>query len=129
MSRAFSSIVSGLLFVAALVAAPSQAYAQRAVLTVPRVAVVERGPRLSRLEHRDVWNDRGARIGTIADFVVDRDYAVFAILQVGAFLEVDAHLVAVPFKILVIDEGGRGIVLPGATREALRNYPEFKFRG
>jgi hypothetical protein len=35
----------------------------------------------------------------------------------------------VPFKILVIDEGGRGIVLPGATREALRNYPEFKFRG
>jgi sporulation protein YlmC with PRC-barrel domain len=129
MSRGLTWIVPGLLFIAALVAAPSPACAQQAVLTAPQVAVVERGPRLSRLEHRDVWNDRGARIGTIADFVVDRDGALFAILQVGRFLEVGAYLVAVPFEKLVVDERGRNIVLPGATRDALRNYPELRFRG
>jgi hypothetical protein len=28
---------------------------------------------------------------------------------------------------LKIDEAGRKIVLPGATRDALKNFPEFRF--
>ena len=127
MNRALSAITSGLLFLAALVAAPSPAYAQRAVLEAPKKAVVTKGPRLSTLRHRYVWNHRGERIGTIADFTISNEDRLFAVLQVGGFLGVGGYLVAVPFKILVVNEAGRKILLAGATREALQNFPEFRF--
>jgi hypothetical protein len=75
-----------------------------------------------------VFNERKERIGTIADFVLVRDLAPAAILQVGGFLEMGSHFVAVPFKSFMIENSGRRIMLPGATREALRSFPEFKFR-
>jgi hypothetical protein len=117
------------VFVAAVVAARSPGYAGQAVLVTPRVAVVAKGPRISRLQNRSVWNDRGQLIGEIANFVVDHDDRLFAVVQVGGFLDVARYLVAVPFKIFVVDQSRRKILLPGATREALRNYPEFTFAG
>jgi hypothetical protein len=52
---------------------------------------------------------------------------LFAILQVGGFLGMGGHLVAVPYDSLVIDEEGRAIRLPGASREELKKLPEIKF--
>jgi hypothetical protein len=49
-------------------------------------------------------------------------------LQVGGFLGVGGHLVVVPYDSLVIDDSGRKITLPGATKDELKklsgyNYP------
>src|ERR1700687_3125470 len=85
------------------------------------------GYRTSRLEGSMVFNDQRQRIGTIVDFVIVRDLPPAAIVEVVGFLGLGGHLVAVPFKSFVLDEAGRKMTLPGATREALRNFPEFRF--
>jgi hypothetical protein len=111
---------------ALLGAAP--AFAQQAVLVSANVATFESGYRTGWMQGSKVFNERKDRIGTIADFVLVRDLPPAAILQVGAFLEMGSHFVAVPFKNFVIENAGRRIVLPGATRQALKDFPEFKFR-
>jgi hypothetical protein len=110
-----------------LIAVSSPAFPQWAELRSANVAEVGKGYRTSRLEGREVWNDRKERIGTIADFVIGRDYALFAVLEVGGFLGLGAHLVAVPVKTLVFDEAQRRVLLPGATQKALKSVPEFRF--
>jgi sporulation protein YlmC with PRC-barrel domain len=126
LAKAVSTIVSWLVFFATLVAAPSPADAQQPVLWM---AVMAKSPRLSQLQNRSVWNDKGQRVGAIADFIVNNDYALFAVLQIGGFLAVGGYLVAVPFKIFVVNEAGQKIVLPGATREAMQICPECRFDG
>jgi PRC-barrel domain protein len=91
------------------------------------LAEVRDGIRINWLTGHAVINDQNEKIGTISEFVVGRDFAVFAILQTGEFLALDTYLVAVPFKTLVIDKQQSRIRLPGATRKALRNFPEFRF--
>jgi hypothetical protein len=49
----------------------------------------------------------------------------FAIIGVGGFLGVGTHDVAVPMS--HIREEGNKLVLPGATREALKAMPEFQY--
>jgi hypothetical protein len=38
-------------------------------------------------------------------------------------------MVAVPFQSLVLEDNGTKIKLPGATQEALKTLPEFKYAG
>jgi hypothetical protein len=101
--------------------------AQLEELRSANVAEVGKGLRLSRLHGSKVFNDQHEQIGTVFDFVVGQDYALFAVLEVGGFLGLGAHLVAVPLKTLVFDDLGRSFLLPGATRKALRGFPEFRF--
>jgi hypothetical protein len=97
-------------------------------LTSANLVDLSGGYRTTRLEGSGVVNDRQQRIGTIVDFIVLRGLPPAAILEVGGFLGIGDHLVAVPFESFVLDVMGHKITLPGATREALRNFPEFKFR-
>jgi hypothetical protein len=90
-------------------------------------AEVKGGTRISWLRGHSVINDQNEMIGTVTEFVVNRDFALFGILQVGNFVGLDTHLVAVPFRTLVIDNETMRIRLPGATRRALRNFPQFHF--
>jgi hypothetical protein len=90
------------------------------------VAQVKKGYRSGWLLGHSVINDQNERIGTIADLVLGQDYALFAVLEVGGFLGLGGHLVAVPVRALLFEDDGRKVVLPGATRKALRNFPEFK---
>jgi hypothetical protein len=122
--RIFASAMLGAAFLIAL-AAP--AHAQQAVLTSADVATFENGYRTGFMQGSKVFNERKERIGTIADFVLVRDLAPAAILQVGGFLDMGSLFVAVPFNSFVIEKSGRKIVLPGATRDALMSFPEFKF--
>jgi hypothetical protein len=48
-------------------------------------------------------------------------------LQVGGFLGIGSRLVAVPYQALQISEAPTKILLPGASKEALKNLPEFKY--
>jgi hypothetical protein len=103
--------------------------AQQEVLVSANVAEVGKGYRTSEVRGRVVWNDRNELIGTIPEVVIGHDDVPFAILEVGGFLGLGTHMVAVPFKALKIDDASRKIALPGATRRALRNFPEFRFPG
>src|SRR5262249_6045319 len=75
---------------------------------------------------KDVYNPNGEKIGSITDLIVAPNRSVsYAIVGVGGFLGMRKHDVAVPvsqFK----EEGGK-IVLPGATKDALKAAPEFEY--
>lgn len=107
MRVARNACTSALVIATVLVAAESwMSFAQEEVLVSANVAEVQRGYRTSKLWGRTVWNDRNERIGRIPDVVIGQDDVPFVILEVGGFLGLGAH---------------------GATRDALKNFPEFRF--
>jgi len=75
---------------------------------------------------KSVYNDAGDKIGEIEDLIVTPDRAIsYAIIGVGGFLGMGKHDVAVSVARL---KGSNGkIVLPGATKEALKATPEFEY--
>jgi hypothetical protein len=113
---------------AILVAVPQRpALPQGAVqLVVVDVTAVAAGFRASKLIGSTVNNDKNDKIGSIDDLVVGRDKVLFAILQVGGFLGLGGHLVAVPYSSLVLGDGT--VQLPGASKDALKALPEFKYK-
>jgi len=115
--------------VVVIAAGSSPAHSQAVELIVVDVAAVATGYRTSKLMGSNVVDDKDERIGTIDDIIIGRDRVLFAVLQVGGFLGLGGHLVAVPYQSLVLDDTGGKIVLPGATHEALKKLPEFKHRG
>ena len=91
------------------------------------VARVALGQRASKLVGASVVNSADERIGTIDDLVVNpQDKVTYAILSVGGFLGIGSKLVAVPFEQLRTVKEER-LMLPGATKDALKNLPEFKY--
>jgi sporulation protein YlmC with PRC-barrel domain len=96
-------------------------------LVVVDIHAVADGYRASKLIGSSVVNDQNEKIGTIEDIIIGRDRVLFAVLQVGGFLHLGGHRVAVPYQSLVLDESGSKIKLPGATQEALKKLPEFKY--
>jgi hypothetical protein len=113
----------------ATVFAPRPVHSQPAAvgLAVVDVAVVGKGYRVSKLTGRPVVNQNNERIGEIDDFIIGRDRVLFTILQVGGFLGIGSHLVAVPYQALVLDDTGSKITLPGATKEELKRLAQFKY--
>jgi sporulation protein YlmC with PRC-barrel domain len=91
------------------------------------VVDVAKGMRTDDLKGKPVLNEKNERIGTIDDFIIGNDRVLFAILQVGGILGINSHFVAVPYQSLRINEVPTKIVLPGASKEALKNLPEFKY--
>jgi len=120
-------------YAAALVAAmlgssaPLPVLSQGVQLVVVDVHAVADGYRASKLIGSSIVNDQNEKIGTIEDIIIGRDRVLFAVLQVGGFLHLGGHRVAVPYQSLVLDESGSKIKLPGATQEALKKLPEFKY--
>jgi hypothetical protein len=53
---------------------------------------------------------------------------VFAVIQVGGFLDRNSNSVAVPVGSLELADAGRKIVMRGASRDALEKLPVFAFR-
>ena len=94
------------------------------------VDVVAKGYRASRLIGSSVTNDKNERIGAIDDLVIDKDkkQPTYAVLQVGGFLSLGGHLVAIQFDQLKINEDGTKIELPGANRQALESLNEFHYK-
>lgn len=75
---------------------------------------------------KSVFNDKNQRIGAIDDIIVAPDKAVsYAIIGAGGFLGVARHDVAIPVSQLKLQDGK--FVLPGATKEALKEAPEFEY--
>jgi sporulation protein YlmC with PRC-barrel domain len=73
-----------------------------------------------------IYNDQSERIGDVDDIIIAPDKAVsYAIINAGGFLHVTKHDVAVPVSQLKLVEGK--LVLAGATRDALKDTPEFEY--
>jgi sporulation protein YlmC with PRC-barrel domain len=84
------------------------------------------GYRASKLVGASVYNDNSQRIGKIGDIIVKPDGTVsFAIVDVGGFLGMGKHHVAIPVGQFTAVKPH--IVLPGATKEALKALPTFEY--
>jgi sporulation protein YlmC with PRC-barrel domain len=121
----FSALATAIL----ACSAPLAVFSQGVQLVVVDVHAVEEGYRASKLIGGNVVNDQNEKIGTIEDIIIGRDWVLCAVLQVGDVLHLDGHTVSVPFQSLVLDEFGSKIKLPGASQEALKKLPEFKYAG
>ena len=108
---------------------PMPVLSQGIQLVVVDVHEVAEGYRASKLIGSGVVNDQNEKIGTVEDIIIGKDKVLIAVLQVGGFLHIGGRMVAVPFQSLVLEDNGAKIKLPGATQEALKKLPEFKYAG
>lgn len=75
---------------------------------------------------KKVLGEDGKVVGSIGDLIVAPENMVsYVILDVGGFLGVGRHVIAVPVTQLQIV--GDKIVLPGATKDALKALPQFEY--
>jgi sporulation protein YlmC with PRC-barrel domain len=112
----------------AVVLAAGPALTQAAVALVKvDLSVVAKGYRMSKIIGSNVTNDKDEKIGTIDDVIADKKQVSFAVLQVGGFLGMGGHLVVVPYESLTIDDTGKKIVLPGASKDELKKLNEYKY--
>lgn len=121
--------MTAMLGVFLLITTPRFALSQGIELVKVEVALVDRGYRISKVMGQTVVNDKDDRIGTLEDIILGQDRRMYAILQVGGFLGIGGHLVAVPYDSLKIADAGKKIELPGASKDALKKLAEFKYRG
>jgi sporulation protein YlmC with PRC-barrel domain len=75
---------------------------------------------------KDVYNDKNEKVGAVEDLIITPDKAVsYAIIGTGGFLGMDKHDVAIPVNHFKLMEGK--IILPGATKEAVKALPAFQY--
>lgn len=110
-----------------LPATTGPALSQSVVVVDVDVKDVARGYRASELTGKDVQNSLGETIGSVDDFIVDREKVLFAILQIGGFLGIGGFLVAIPYNSLEISADGSTILLSAGSKEDLQKLPEFKY--
>jgi PRC-barrel domain len=101
-------------------------FAQTVDLAKVDVRKLSAGYRATKVVGSSVLNDANETIGKIDDLLVSPDCkAPFAVLSIGGFLGIGAHLVVVPYDSLKLVENK--IVLTGGTKETLKMLPEFKY--
>ena len=121
-------LVPLLAWIAIFGALGQQIAAAAVELVVVDVVAVADGYRFSKLRGTNVLGPKNEKIGDLDDLIVGKDRVLFAIIEVGGFLGLGSHLIAVPYTSLQITEEGKRIVLPGASKEQVKGLPEFKYR-
>ena len=96
-------------------------------VTVTELQAVVKGWSVKRtVLGQPVYNDKNEKVGSVDDIIITPDKAVsYAIVGTGGFLGLAKHDVAIPvsqFKLV-----DNKLVLPGATKEALKAIPEFQY--
>jgi hypothetical protein len=95
-----------------------------AKVDVQRVAA---GYRASKVIGSNVHNEANETIGKIDDLLVTRDgKEPYAVLSVGGFLGMGAHMVVVRYDSLKFAPDNK-ILLPGGTKDGLRMLPNFEY--
>jgi len=127
MKRSIPVIAAAAIIAAALGA---RVMAQGAPQTVAIMKVdplsLATGYRTSKVVGSTVVNEANETVGTIDDLIVTpNDRVPFAVLSVGGFLGMGSKLVVVPFTALEVND--KRMMFRGATRDALKALPEFKF--
>jgi ribosomal 30S subunit maturation factor RimM len=87
---------------------------------------VATGFRSSKIVGSSVVNEANETVGSVDDLIVTpNEKAPYAVLSVGGFLGLGTKYVIVPFGSLHMQD--KKIVLSGATKDALKALPEFKY--
>ena len=103
------------------------AVAQGVDIVAIDVVAVAHGHRVSQLLGRKVINEQNEDIGKIDDFIIGRDRVLFVILEVGGFLGIGAHRVALPISAVDMETVKGKIRIQGASRDQLKKMPEFNY--
>ena len=122
------TLLAGAAVVAATLSGP--AFSQGAPQTLSLMKVdpqsVATGYRTSKVVGSTVVNESNETVGTIDDLIVTPNERVpFAVLSVGGFLGMGMKYVVVPYSALQVRN--KRMVLPGATKESLKDLPAFKY--
>lgn len=73
-----------------------------------------------------IYNDKGEKVGKVEDIIVAPNKKVsYAIIGAGGFAGMGEHTVAIPID--QFKEESHKFVLPGATKEAVKEMPEFHY--
>ena len=93
----------------------------------PKFLTADNQLRAGKLVGADVYNDKAQSVGSIDDILLSQGQgkAQTAVISVGGFLGMGTRLVSVPFNKLKI--GKNKVIMPGATEQALKKMPEYKF--
>ncbi|QQA42746.1 hypothetical protein [Pelagovum pacificum] len=75
-----------------------------------------------------VRNEADERVGEI-DYVIQPAEGVEAVIGIGGFLGLGEYTVALPLEDFELVDGGTSLMLPGATKESLKENPEFDESG
>jgi sporulation protein YlmC with PRC-barrel domain len=124
--RALSLAVAVAVPASALTFSTPAAAQKPVVLAVVDVKLVALGFRISELIGKPVYNSQGQKIGHVDDFIVQRDKVLMTIINVGGLLGIGGRLIAVPYASLEMTP--KGMVLPGASKEAVSKLPAFHYR-
>jgi hypothetical protein len=130
MKRSTAFLAAAAVLATTAIGFGAPAFSQGAAQTIALVHVdlkpLASGYRTSKIVGDTVVNEQNQTVGKIDDLIVTENERVpFAVLSVGGFLGVGDKLVVVPFSALKVNDNK--MTLPGATKEALKDLPEFKY--
>jgi len=126
MLKLATAAATAMILLAPVASAQTTTVVAPAQVTVIEPATVMKGYRASKIVGMTLTNEANETVGKIDDLVIRADdKAVVAIVSVGGFLGVGDRLVAVPYQSISWRENTG--VLPGATKERLKTFPEFKY--
>ncbi len=103
---------------------------QQVALVHVDISKVTNALRASQLLKTPVRNDNKEKIGAVDDLLISHDDKVpYAVIEVGGFLGLNKKLVLIPFDSITLQQDGKSqiLVVPGATKDALKSLPEFKY--
>jgi sporulation protein YlmC with PRC-barrel domain len=72
-----------------------------------------------------IYNEQGEMVGKIEDLILTKKMVTYGIVSAGGFLGLGRHDVAIPADKFMRDDDR--IVLPDASKEALRAMPRFEY--
>jgi sporulation protein YlmC with PRC-barrel domain len=73
-----------------------------------------------------VYNDQNEKVGNIDDIIIaPTNHVSYVIIGAGGFVGLGRHDVAVPVSQLQLQNGK--IVLPGASKDAVKSLPQFEY--
>lgn len=126
MIRSMTLLLSSAAIVLTLGTGAAQAQGKPQTLVKVDVQSLSTGYRTSKVVGSSVQNDANETVGEIDDLIVTPNQKVpYAVLSVGGFLGIGTKYVVVPYDALEVKENR--FVLRGATKDSLKNLPEFKY--
>lgn len=128
LAAALSSLAAGSAF-AADTANGGMMMADHATATIHYVTVTPADIMSSKLVGQDVYNNKGDKIGNVADLVIDNGKTITGIvLSVGGFLGMGEHYVLIdPASMVLSDKNGlHGVV--DTDKDSLKNAPAFNYK-
>ena|ERR1019366_2781459 len=121
------AFVAALLGTTAFFALPTSAQIAGGTLMSPNVAELATGwSAKKQVLGKTVYNEDKKAVGKIQDIIIAPDRkASFVIIGAGGFVGLGRHDVAIPAAMLTEQDGK--IILPGATKDAIKAMPKFEY--